>query len=78
MSNEIKWLFKDPHQTTPEQALRIVCRVLKGSDSAHIAMALKDRKKCPDNPAGHCGLTQWIRKVLKENAKENKEVSDER
>jgi hypothetical protein len=66
---DIKWLFRDPEKTTPEQALRIVCRVLKGTDAANIAMALKHRSKYPNHPAGYCGLTRWVRRVLKANAK---------
>ncbi len=61
---QIRWLYKDPAKTTPEQALRIIRRVLKGASGENIAMALKHRKKWPDNPAGYCGLTQWIRRVI--------------
>lgn len=64
---QVTWLYKDPAKTTPEQALRIVCRVLRKNDAAHIAMALKHRQKYPDYPAGYCGLTKWIKRVLKAN-----------
>jgi len=64
---DILWLYRDPDKTTPEQALRIVCRVLKRTDAAHIAMALKHRPKYPDHSAGYCGLTKWVRRVLKAN-----------
>jgi hypothetical protein len=65
--NKIEWLYKAPEKTTTEEALRIVCRILRKNDAGHIAMALRHRKKWPNHPAGYCGLTKWIRKVLKGN-----------
>lgn len=64
---QIEWLYKDPKRTTADEALRIVLRVVKGTETAHIAMALKHRARHPNNPAGHCGLAKWIRAVLKSN-----------
>ncbi len=67
--HKIKWLYKAPEKATPRQALLIACRVLKHTDAAHIAMALRDRPKYPGYPADYCGLTTGIRKVLKHNTK---------
>lgn len=61
---KVQWLYRDPRKTTPVQALRIIKRVLNGTDAAHRAMALKHRSKYPNNPAGYCGLNKWIRIVL--------------
>jgi hypothetical protein len=73
--NKVTWLYRDPAKTTPEEALRIACRVLRRTDAGHIAMALRHRRKYPDHPAGHCGLTQWMRKVIKTNDRIDRSVT---
>lgn len=62
---KITWLYKAPDKVSPTDALRIIARILHGTGSEHIATALRHRKRYPNNPAGHCGLSTWIRAVIK-------------